>query len=208
MKQDPELWFPDGDCLVYLYAYGQSQRGPAFRIPFDALLSNNCQPLIDRFLYQESVDTLASEPSSNNNRGYYDLPSRTGRLELYIPAPATAERGNAFIHHMATRNFFAWMFGEPLVGEHLGGALVSVLNCMDEWRSEGQDNVQDLMDYMDLEGYADMRRSPDHALGVLFFAEHFRFKDLYIDAFVHCTGMYDELIYSPGYEVRGRFPNE
>ena len=72
---------------------------------------------------------------------------------------------------------------------------------MIELRSEGEDSVQDLLDYMDEEGYADMRNSPNHALGVLFFAEHFRFKDLWIDAFSHCTGMHERLAASPGFDV-------
>ena len=66
----------------------------------------------------------------------------------------------------------------------------------------GEDNVQDILDYMDEEGYADMRNQPDHALAVLFFAEHFRFKDLWIDAFAHCTGMQEKLPGSLGFEVR------
>jgi hypothetical protein len=89
-----------------------------------------------------------------------------------------------------------------LVGTHLGGALVGLLNSMNEFRSVGQDNVQAIMDYMDEEAYADMRNSPDHALAVLFFAEHFQFKDLYVDAFAHCCGMHDKLFLSSGYEAR------
>lgn len=111
------------------------------------------------------------------------------------------ERGQAFLYHTATRNFFAWMFGKSLVGTHLGGALVGLLNSMNEFRSEGEDNVQAIMDYMDEEGYADMRNQPDHALAILSFAEHFHFKDLWIDAFAHCVGMHEILICSPGFEV-------
>ena len=102
---------------------------------------------------------------------------------------------------MATRNFFAWALGKSLVGTHLGGALVGLLNSMTEFRSQGVDSVEDILDYMDEEGYADMRSSPIHALAVLFFAEHFRFKDLYIEAFTHCTGMHDRLAAIPGFDV-------
>ena len=65
---------------------------------------------------------------------------------------------------------------------------------MYEFRSEGEDNVQAVLDYTDMEGYADMRNVPDHALAILFFAEHFQFRDLWIDAFAHCAGINDILI--------------
>jgi hypothetical protein len=123
------------------------------------------------------------------------------QYELYIPAPAQFERSQAFLYHTATRNFFAWIFGKSLVGNHLGGALVALLNSMNEFRDMGEDNIQSIMTYMAEEGYGDMRDQPDHALGILFFAEHFKFRDLWIDAFAHCTGMNEQLGASPGYEV-------
>lgn len=189
LRRDPELWFPEGNCLVHLYGRGQSRRGPAFRVPIEALLSSGCRPLLDRFMVSHSAESGGStgQPNSRN-------------FELYIPAPPKVEREQAFVFHSATRNFFAWVFGKSLVGSHLGGALVGLLNSMNEFRSPGEDNVQAIMDYMDEEGYADLRNSPDHALGVLFFAEHFQFKDMWIDAFAHCTGMHDRLASSPGFE--------
>lgn len=72
---------------------------------------------------------------------------------------------------------------------------------MNEFRRTGQDNVQDIIDYMDDEGYADMRDAPNYALAVLYFAEHFHFKDMWIDAFAHCAGMNERLIFCPGFEV-------
>lgn len=88
------------------------------------------------------------------------------------------------------------------MGNHLGGALVGLLNSLNEFRSEGEDNLQAIIDYMDEEGYADMSNQPDHALAIFFFAEHFQFKDLWIDAFAHCVGMNERLITRPGFEVR------
>jgi hypothetical protein len=167
----------------------------------DALLAAKCHPLLDRFLAHDLDKSPISDISSEEG-GYFNVP-RTRTFEIYIPPPPTAERGQTFLYHMATRNFFAWVFGKSLVGTHLGGALVGVLNSMIEFRSSGVDSVQDILDYMDEEGYADMRDSPNHALAVLFFAEHFRFKDLWIEAFAHCTGMHERLAVSPGFEVCG-----
>jgi hypothetical protein len=157
--------------------------------------------LLDRFLVRDFAESPISDLSNSEDGGYFDQPNG-GKFEMYIPPPPAAERGQIFLYHMATRNFFAWIFGKSLVGSHLGGALVGLLNSMMEFRPMGEDNVQDILNYMDEEGYADMRSQPDHALAVLFFAEHFRFKDLWIDAFAHCTGMHEKLAGSPGFEVR------
>lgn len=195
------MWFPDGNCLVHLYGRGQSRRGPAFKIPMDTLLTAGCLPLLELFLVQNLADEAISETSSGEDSGYFGQ-QESSKYELYIPAPPGAvERGEAFLYHCATRNFFAWMFGKSLVGSHLGGALVGLLNSLNEFRSPGEDNVQAIMDYMDEEAYADLRNSPDHAQAVLFFAEHFQFRDMWMDAFAHCTGMHETLVQSPGFEV-------
>lgn len=164
----------------------------------DALIATNCYPLIKRFLVEDAESPISE---SSFDEGSYFSHEKQKIYELYIPAPPDTERGQAFLYHTATRNLFAWVFGKSLVGTHLGGALVGLLNSMVEFRSLGEDNIQAIMDYMDEEGYADMRNCPDHALGLLFFAEHFHFKDLWIDAFAHCSGMNERLPASPGFEV-------
>ncbi|KAL2074493.1 hypothetical protein VTL71DRAFT_8271 [Oculimacula yallundae] len=201
LRRDPELWYHDGNCHIHLYEQGQSRRGPAFKVPMDALLQANCRPLLDRFLASSPGGSPSSQWSSDD--GYFSQ-AKDKVYELYIPAPPNIDRGEAFLYHTATRNFFAWLFGKSLVGVHLGGALVGLLNSMNEFRSGGADNVQGIMDFIDEEGYADMRNAPDHALGLLYFAEHFRFRDLWIDAFAHCTGMNERLISSPGFEYTAR----
>ena len=202
LTQDPELWYPDGNCLVHLHERGHSRRGPAFKIPMEALLATNCKPLLNRFLLDGSSESPISDVNSENGSYFSAFNSKT--YELYIPAPATADRRQAFLYHTATRNFFAWIFGKPLVGSNLGPALVGLLKSMNEFRYAGEDNIQEIMDYMDEEGYADMRNQPDHALAILYFAEHFQFRDLWIDAFAHCTGMNEKLYASPGFEMMSR----
>ncbi|KAE8451972.1 hypothetical protein EG329_002136 [Mollisiaceae sp. DMI_Dod_QoI] len=202
LRRDPELWYTNGNCLVHLYGRGQSRRGPAFKLPMDALIATNCYPLVKRFLAEDSDESPISQISSEGSS--YFRPDKKKTYELYIPAPPNADRGQAFLYHTATRNLFAWVFGKSLVGSHLGGALVGLLNSMVEFRSLGEDNIEAIMDYMDEEGYADMRNNPDHALAILFFAEHFHFKDLWIDAFAHCSGMNERLPLSPGFEFMSR----
>lgn len=196
---DPELWFPDENCNVHLYEPGQSRRGPAFRVPVEVLLSTNCQPLLQKCLAQKYRES-SSLGLSTEDGSYLNSPS----IDLFIPPPPNTARGQVLLYHMATRNFFAWVLRKPLVGIHLGAALVGLLDGMNDYRSLGEDNVQAVMDYMDEQGYADMRNQPENALAILFFAEHFHFKDLWTDAFAHCVGMHESVACLPEYEV---FPN-
>lgn len=87
-----------------------------------------------------------------------------------------------------------------MVGSCLGEALTGLLHSMHEFRSHLGDNVDDIMDYMDEEGYLDIIDQPNHALAVLHFAESFQMNDLYIRAFAHCVGMADQMYASPEYE--------
>jgi hypothetical protein len=194
------LWFADGDCLVHLYGRGASRRGPSFKIPFDVLLRADCSPLLEKYLDGFNESPLSD--SSTGDRGYFNQRRRGGKFELYIPAPATAERNQSMLYHLATRNFFACLCGRPVVGEHLGGALVVLLSTLTEFRTPGAvDNVDDILNYIDEQGYADIRNYPDHALAILAFAEHYQFKDMWIDAFAHCVGMHEEIFDSSEYEV-------
>jgi hypothetical protein len=168
-------------------------------VPFEALLEAKCCPLLDRYLAKNLDAAPSSDCSYFHNTAHRR--TRSGYYELYIPAPPDTERSKAMFCHIATRNFFAWLLGKPLVGHHLGGALVTLLASMNDFREEGSINEQDILDYVDEQGYADMRNQPDYALAILYFAEHFRFRDVWVDAYAHCAGMYEILSQSTEYEV-------
>lgn len=196
LRKDTELWFRNGDCLVYLYAKGHSRRGPSFKVHFRDLLENKCFPLIERFL-----STPDQRPKTPKELEQWSR-RNSKPIELYIPPPATANKNQAFAYHIATRNFFAWVFRRSVVGESLGRSLVGLLHSMHEFRSETVDNVVDLMEYIDEEGYNQIANQPNHALAMLALAETFRMKELYIHAFSHCVGMGDRIKFSSEYEVR------
>lgn len=199
--KDPELWIPDGDCLVHLYGRGQSRRGPAFRLPMASLVAAGCYSSLERFVAKSaSSPSACTSHSCSSSESYFSESGTPAAYELYIPIPESAPRDQAFLYHIATRNFFAWILRRPLVGVHLGGALVGLFNSMKDLRGTA-DNVSDIMTYMQEVGYSDLRNSPDHALGVLFFAEQFHFRDLWIDAFAHCAGMNDRIFESSEFEV-------
>ncbi|CAG9992700.1 unnamed protein product [Clonostachys byssicola] len=196
LRRDPELWYRNGNCLVHLYGKGQSKRGPSFKIPFKDLVMKKCYPLIERFLAPPGVNVTNLRQLERWSRLNPDQ-----LIELYIPAPAMADKSQAFAYHVATRNFFAWVFQKSMVGEHLGTALVGLLHSMHEFRAEGSSNVDELISYLDEEGYLGFANQTNHALAILHLAETFEITDLYLKAFAHCAGMSDRLYTSEEYEV-------
>ncbi|KAJ4268856.1 hypothetical protein NW762_002926 [Fusarium torreyae] len=198
IRRDPELWLRNGNCMVHLHGKGQSKRGPSFKVPFSALLDAQCYPLIQRFLVWEGIQRPNLRELMRWSR---KNPMR--RIELYIPPPPTTDKTQAFNYHLATRNFFAWIFRRSMVGTSLGGALIGLLHSMHEFRSGVDDNVSDMMDYFDEEGYLDMANQPNHALAMLQLAEFFEMRELYIRAFAHCVGMSQYLFDDPGFQELG-----
>lgn len=200
LLQDPELWTRNGNCYVHLYAKGQSRRGPAFRLSLRELLDARCHPLLVRFIARDQAVLCRASPGQT----YIEVLEKMGpsaKVELYIPPPPMANKEESRRYHIATRNFFAWVLRRSMVGEHLGSTLINLLTSMGEFRFPGANNMNDLLGYLDEEGYLEMRNQPIHALGILHFAEHLQLRDLYINAFTHCVGMCDHLFAIHEYQV-------
>ncbi|KAI9836351.1 MAG: hypothetical protein M1838_005077, partial [Thelocarpon superellum] len=195
LRRDPELWTPDGDCFVHLHGRGQSRRGPSFRLPFAAIKAARCLPLLERY----SIQTLPASPystassTSSFDSGYFGCPTSSHSTELYVPAPPHYSTEQAFLYHLATRNFFAWILNKPLVGAHLGSAAADLLDRMNRFRCADENNAEAILAYLDQQAYTDFRECPDMALAMLYFAERHKLKELWIDAFAHCTGMNERL---------------
>lgn len=152
LRRDPELCFPDGNTLVYLYSRGRSQRGPSFRIPYDFLLYSGCRPLVERSL----ISTLPTSP-------YCDQETKfdSGESYLYLHAPEHLSREESFAYHVTTRNFFAWLIGAPIVGSEPVSALLALKDRMDIWRDEGSDNFKAICNYIREQGYGDISQIED-----------------------------------------------
>ena len=203
--QDPELWFDDGDCYVHLYARGQSRRGPSFCVPFETLRQFNCGAMFSLCFAQMSP--IADSKGANGRRvssGFSTPVSTINTVDIFIPAPEDASKEASYEWHVTTRNFFAFVFGKPMVGSHFGQALVDLQERMHLFRStsNGQiNNYQDFLQYVDDQGYRYYVDHPDHALAMLYFSEHYKLRDVWIDAFVHCVGMNEKLSLSQEFEV-------
>jgi hypothetical protein len=113
--------------------------------------------------------------------------------KIFIPSPKHYLREDSFAWHITTRNFFAFLSDKPLVGSHLGQALVDLQDRLQLFRAADADNIEDLTTYMDKTGYLRFNDCPDNALAVLYYAEHFELHDMWVHAFCHCTRMNDVL---------------
>ena len=197
------MWFANGDCLIHFYERGHSRRGASLRVSLADIESNGCQPLLDRYFSETAPPTPTSSSSDQftDCPEYFDDHSPPAKFELYIPAPQSLSREEAFQHHITTRNFFAWMFEKPLVGNRLGDALIVLHQRMNEFKPNPEQNEDDILAYIDKQGYTDFRDCCDHALAVLRLAEKLQLRELWTDAFVHCAGMWEQLDMSDEFEV-------
>ncbi|KAH9868584.1 hypothetical protein J1614_007656 [Plenodomus biglobosus] len=205
LRRDPELYYADGDCYIHLHARGASQRGPSFCIPFRVLRQKKCNAILSQCDAQITSSAgsdprpLTAMPSSLNNPG--DEPST---IQLFIPAPNEASREDSFRWHITTRNFFAFLLGKPLVGEHMGQTFVDLQERLFLFRPDQTNNHQELLEYLENQGYRDLVECTDYALASLYYAEHYKLKAVWIDAFAHCVGMNESLFLSPEYAANSR----
>lgn len=174
--------------MVHLHAKGHSRRGPSFSVPLHTIYQMHCEPMFSHCTAEEIEE-------SNRTEG------RARVYDIFIPAPENCMREQAYSWHATTRNFFAFLFGKPLVGTHLGKALVDLHERLQLFRTCDVDNCEDMIAYMEGVGYLNFSHNMDHALAALFYAETFKLRDLWIDAFTHCVGMYGVLSASPEFEV-------
>jgi hypothetical protein len=93
------------------------------------------------------------------------------------------------------------VFGKPLVGKKMGQAMVDLQERMRLFRSGRVNNHQDFLNYAEDQGYRDFVECADYALAMLYYAEHYKLRDVWIDAFAHSVGMNDTLSLSPEFEV-------
>jgi hypothetical protein len=199
--KDPELWMPSGDCRVHLYSRGASRRGPSFCVPLRALRQKHCDAMLDR-CYAHTVPQEVSNPHEPQQlRSFNNLLRGGALIELYIPAPDDASPEEAFDWHITTRNFFAYVLGKPLVGRHMGQAFVDLFERMELFRSNHVNNHQDFLAYAENQGYRDLVECTDYALASLYYAERYKLRDVWIDAFTHCVGMGKDVDHSPEYMV-------
>jgi hypothetical protein len=191
----------DGDCRVHLYARGASRRGPSFCVPLRALRQKGCDGMLD-ICYAQAMPSDATNPQASSRlQSFSNMHCGSTLVELYVPAPEEASREESFDWHITTRNFFAFVLGQPLVGRNMGQAFVDLLERMELFRSKQVNNHEDFLSYAENQGYRDLVECTDYALASLYYAERYKLRDVWIDAFAHCVGMGDSIALSPEYSV-------
>ncbi len=170
--QDTELWVEDGDCYVHLYAQGASRRGPSLCIPFRALRQKKCSNILNVCHAQiASRDGTETQPLLSMSSSLILSSREPGVVNLYIPAPDSVSREDAFKWHITTRNFFAFLLGKPLVGFHMGQTFVDLQERLQIFRNRLITNHEDFFQYAEDQGYRDFAECTDYALASLYYAE-------------------------------------
>lgn len=193
-KKDLDLWFPDGDTLVYLTdkplpprnpldLYKPPVPQPSFRLRSSVLRRTDSMYLVslleastrDRPMTPaEIAEEFPAHQTEEQLMDYEYQLRRTRTLELtssaasadtqstartqdtfengityrlYFPAPARCDKTMRHRFHLATRNFFAMLFGQPLVGITVGQALTDLMERTDKYLFAGPSPMEyDLAD--------------------------------------------------------------
>lgn len=176
---------------------GSSQRGPSLKVPFDSIRFSDSSYLLKSGL----TVRRPSSTSHTSDSGYDSCASPTSESKIYdlfVPAPSDLSKERAYNYHVTTRNYFAFINNQALVGEKLGLALIELHERTQEWHS-GQDLKPRLLSYCEQQGYLGLAENVAYATAILNFAEKTQFQELWTNSFAHCVGMHDRLDMGPDY---------
>lgn len=223
LRKDPELWDPNGDVLVFLGRKGQaSKQPPSFRLSSHIIEATESRHLIT-LLREGSTEEDIYLPPSPAGYGSHLGPGREGPLtppisddsglrdelegqisyEMYFPPPANLNRVDQLRHQITTRNVFAVLYHASLVGTSLYQALSDLHTRLDSLMAPDNDNVAQIVKYLQVRGIDDVRNDAATAVSLLAWAESqdVRWEDGWRECFVHCAGMMDgQLDKSPDYK--------
>lgn len=170
------------------------------KIPFDAVKKLESDQLMFECLHVRKFND-PRKPDGRTDSGQSVTLLTISELdkpqyELYIPAPRDIGRDEAYAFHLSTRNFFAYAVGGPVVGERLSSALEGLWQRLRSWAPKAA-TAADMTTYLETQGYSNFAENSEHALACLKFAETARLREVWVDAFVHCSGMHERLFMSP-----------
>ena len=158
---------------------------------------SNCSYLLDDCLSARKYSNFSNPSDSGYDSCSVSSP-RPRTYDLFVPAPADLTREQAYTYHVTTRNYFALLTNQALVGEKLGLALVDLWRRTKEWQpTENATSI--LLSFCEDQGYLSLAENVTHATAILTFAERAQIQELWTNAFVHCVGMHDRLDLSGDY---------
>ena len=115
--------------------------------------------------------------------------------EIYVPWPGAETGIHSTIWHITTRNYFAVLAdASALVGTTLHEAMYKLferVKMFPDYLDRNVDKVAWITDYIVRHKFDDVRNNPSYAASLLAFSETagVRWREGYIEAFVHCVGM-------------------
>jgi len=218
-RQATELWFPTGDTLIYLCAKAEAHRyQPSFRLSGATLCRKS-----------EFFAIALSARWQEHGESHRRLLAQEGaKYILYFPPWAdfddAAEEADtrrldseADLHELlaqlvATRNFFAYLFGRHAVclEDPLGASMLSdfmdrmemyVLgsNADAKARPTREQTLGEIEGWLRSRAIDDPRGAPQRLIDTLMVAERYQWTEIYTEAFVHGAGRYDLLCALPAF---------
>ena len=98
--------------------------------------------------------------------------------KLYMDAPSALTAKEAVLrHHLATRNFIAFLQQKPLVGMTLYEALTDLQVRLERYYANKQDCEELMKAYLVSTGLVNVSNEPRAALGLLAWSEDIRWHD-------------------------------
>lgn len=127
-----------------------------------------------------------------------DPPKASGiQYEIYVPWPGIKASGiHEVLWHVSTRNFFAILYNSnAIIGTTWYEAFLSVLKRIKScpgYLADGTNHVDWIVKYIIRHKFDDVRNNPSYAASLLAFSElpSVQWREGYIEAFVHCVGMF------------------
>lgn len=145
---------------------------------------------------------MATDPDSPTNHvrplKVRKKPSVQGSMkgiqyELYIPWPGVDSGMDQLLWHLTTRNFFAMLLDRDSVwGQTFFQTFHLVFERIvkfPDYLPRKIDRGEWIANYIARKNFDDVRNNPSFAAGLLAFSEMIRWREGYIEGFVHCSGM-------------------
>ena len=128
---------------------------------------------------------VRKKPSVQGSRGI--------QYELYVPWPGLDSGIDQLLWHLTTRNFFAMLLDKDSVwGQTFFQTFHLVFERIvkfPDYLPRNIDRGEWIASYIARKNFDDVRNNPSFAAGLLAFSEMIRWREGYIEGFVHCSGM-------------------
>ncbi|KUI67429.1 hypothetical protein VM1G_02614 [Cytospora mali] len=220
----PELWNENGDVLVYLSPKG-SGKGPSFKVPSQSI---EASIVFHELIQEELENSRTGRDRSRSFNGRDNLMAQDadrlpqpsgapepapGEVRLYIPPPPlvqqSSKKGNkedpGLQRLIALRNLFAFLTGQPLVGNKfhptMFSAFLDISALLKEFDFMSMDGTTwgEAVDmsfgfYMAQLSLADVRHSREKTLEAVILGERMKCWELYNEAFTHAVGKWQAIV--------------